>query len=449
MLPTSHPVLMNRDLGHAGDAAQCSGSTGVTLGGGNRELAVHHLASAFSDFINASSQLEDSYRQLQAEVAELRSELSRRNADLQSSLAENNRIRVNLEQVVNSMPCGVLVFDERGIISMANPEGSRLLGLRPVVSEEQPLDLAQVSAATGINLSPLLQRAVEDELIEEVCLHRDFQTRWLEVRIRRFRSIRGCLETDSAESILILRDVTARKRAEQERENGRHALALAEVSREVAHEIRNPLASLELFAELVEQDDAQRATWISHLRAGIRSLSTTVNNVLSLRSGSFKLDLTDLSLAVGEALKFARPLLAQAQLSLHWCATAQDPYVLSSPAAIQQIILNLVTNAIRYTPAGGSIEVSLSREIRKDQGSETEWLVFDFADSGSGIPTEHLPRLFDSGFSGSGTTSGLGLTVCERIMREHGGNIRAQNRSAGGARFTLTFPALRNGAVAA
>ena len=87
------------------------------------------LASAFTEFISASSRLENSYRQLQEEVAELRVELSARNAALTTSLAENERMRLDLQQIVDSMPCGVLVLDRKGEISMINPESGRLLGI--------------------------------------------------------------------------------------------------------------------------------------------------------------------------------------------------------------------------------------------------------------------------------------------------------------------------------
>ncbi len=79
------------------------------------------LASAFTEFISASSRLENSYRQLQEEVSELRVELSARNAALSTSLAENERMRLDLQQIVDSMPCGVLVLDRKGEISMINP----------------------------------------------------------------------------------------------------------------------------------------------------------------------------------------------------------------------------------------------------------------------------------------------------------------------------------------
>ena len=433
MLPSSHLVLINPEPPEVcwpPDSRE----------GGDRGTATRQLAAAFSEFISASSQLENSYRRLQEEVAELRVELAERNDALQCSVAENERIRRNLELIVSSMPCGVLVLSSDGTISLANQESKRLLGLPLAVSGSDLLDVAEVSAVTGLDLSRIVQLSADRGTLDEISIRREGKVRWLEVRIRKLEQPATGANADAAKAIVILRDVTAKRQADQERENGRRAFALAEVSGEVAHEIRNPLAALELFAELIEQDEAQRATWISHLRAGIRSLSATVNNVLSLRSETFQLNVMDLANAVDAALNFARPLLTQAQLTVAWKASAAGQKVLGCPAAVQQIVLNLVTNAIRHTPTGGTLNVCLTQEPGMKWGVAADCLVLQFADTGPGIPAVHLDRIFESGFSGNGATSGLGLTVCERIMRKHGGKIIAGNRVGGGARFDLVFP---------
>src|SRR5580700_3961197 len=87
------------------------------------------LADAFSEFISASSLLEASYRDLQQEVAQLGSELAERNAALTRSLAENDGMRAALQQIIDSMPFGVLVLDTAEAIVIINPEGRRLLNL--------------------------------------------------------------------------------------------------------------------------------------------------------------------------------------------------------------------------------------------------------------------------------------------------------------------------------
>src|SRR5580693_5584711 len=104
------------------------------------------LADAFSEFISASSQLEASYRDLQREVAHLGLELAERNAALSRSLAENDRMRAALQQIIDSMPCGVLVLDAAETIVMINPEGRGLLA----IGNAQVRNLRELSALSHI-----------------------------------------------------------------------------------------------------------------------------------------------------------------------------------------------------------------------------------------------------------------------------------------------------------
>jgi two-component system sensor histidine kinase FlrB len=399
------------------------------------------LAGEFSEFITAASKLESSYRALQDEVSQLGQELSERNAALNTSLAENERMRLALQQIVDSMPCGVLVLDCDGQISMINPESRRLLGLD---SAQFVIDtkttLRQISAWSGVNLEASYEDGSNSDWGQEFCVRGSEGKRWVEVRNRRlFRASDKPCVLDK--TILILRDVTTQKRAEQERETGRKA----EITTTLAHEIRNPLASLELFAELIEQDDERRDEWISHLRAGIRSLSGTVNNVLSFHgSGTLALAPVALSAAIGNAIQFIQPLADQAEVSLEWLGGNDEIHVMGNASALQQVVLNLVSNAIRHTPAGGNVTVSLrlAKSGAKDRkhGDNGEQLIAEFSDTGCGIRGDQIDRIFEPGFSGSGDTSGLGLAVCERIMKQHGGRISASNCANSGARFTLHFP---------
>lgn len=397
------------------------------------------LAAAFSEFILASSRLEMSYRELQQEVSDLRIELSARNAALNTSLAENERMRLDLQQIVDSMPCGVLVVGPEGGISMINPESGRLLGLEPAhFREGSPKTLRQISAATGVHLESLYESATGSNTGQEFCVQDVSGKRWLEVRNRRLFDESG-RSGQPEQTILILRDVSARRRAEQEREAGRKAMALAEITTILAHEIRNPLASLELFGELIENDSDRREEWISHLRAGIRSLSATVNNVLSFHgSGSLKLAPVALSALIRNVIQFVGPLAAQAAVALEWMDDQGQSRVMGNESALQQVVLNLVSNAIRHTPAGGVVIVS----IRSERSDESEQVTVEFADTGCGIRPDQIDHIFEPGFSGSGDTSGLGLAVCDRIMKQHGGGISVSRGMQTGARFALHFPEL-------
>ena len=103
---------------------------------------------------------------------------------------------------------------------------------------------------------------------------------------------------------------------------------------------------------------------------------------------------------------------------------------------LRQIILNLVCNAIRHTPAGNQITVAAMRVPRS---SRMRALV-RVADTGCGIPEHMLGQLFDAGFSAEGNTPGLGLAVCKRLMHQHDGKIRVSSLLDHGTTFELEFP---------
>ncbi len=395
------------------------------------------LADAFSEFISASSQLENSYRELQREVGQLGTELAERNAALTRSLAENEAMRGALQQIIDSMPCGVLVLDTAESIVTINPEGRALLGL----GDAMVRTLRDVWTMSFVDLE-MLVAGVEEQGEREVCIAKGGTERWLAISKRRLsgaslRSIAG-VGKRGLQSIWILRDVTASKEAEREREAARSTMALAEVSAILAHEIRNPLASMELFAGLLVEDREQTSLWVSHLRAGIRLLSATVNNVLSLKGGSnVALMPIELSACVRDGVEFVRPIAEQAGVALSF-RSEEALKIVGSENQLRQVMLNLVCNAIRHTPAGGRVTVTtrgvaFGRMLRA---------VVEVSDTGCGISELAIERVFEAGFSAQGDTPGLGLAVCKRIVEGHGGAIRVRNRAGGGSTFELEFPAL-------
>jgi two-component system sensor histidine kinase FlrB len=396
------------------------------------------LADAFSEFIAASSVLESSYRDLQSEVSRLGSELSKRNAALTRSVAENDRMRAALQQILDSMPCGVLVLNNAGRIVMVNPEGRRLLEIGNAKID----NLRDLSRVSHLDFE-VLTKGSHDQLDSEICIAAGTEKRWLAIGNRKLfcaPSTQGLAEVaPHLQSIWILRDITANKQAEQEREAARRATALAEISTILAHEIRNPLASLELFAGLIEQDLGQTSQWVSHLRAGIRTLSGTVNNVLSLNGESKpRLAPVNLAASVQSGVAFVQPIAEQAGLQISFSASSDTPSVLGNEDAIHQIILNVVRNAIRHTDIGGRVEVS-TRRTKRDGA---DFALVEIADTGCGMPESVIEHIFDAGFSATGETPGLGLAVSKRLMTQHLGQIRVASRIHEGSTFQLEFPAL-------
>lgn len=210
--------------------------------------------------------------------------------------------------------------------------------------------------------------------------------------------------------------------------------AVSEVAVELAHEIRNSLASLELFVGLLEEQPARTAEWVGHLRAGLRGLGGTVDNVLLFGgAGCPPLRPVRLGAVVADATEFVRPVVEQAGLLLLVAGVEQPGMVMGNETGLRQIVLNMVMNAVRHTPAYGMITISL----REAGGSRLRLAV---TDTGCGIAPEQLGHIFEAGWSGSGDRSGLGLAVCARIAAQHGGVVRVRSEVGHGSTFELEVP---------
>ncbi len=385
------------------------------------------LLRAFRSFAEAAGSLERSYGQLRTEVERLRRELETSNSDLARSLEENRGMRVHLDRILEGLPCGVLVAASDGQISRANPEALRLLGIDS--ADAAPISsFASIPVAVHQLLESARTQAGEHE--QSLSDHHG-SVRWLAAR---HASIPDA--ADSA-SVFILRDVSERKRLEEAQGKLRREQALAEMSAVLAHEVRNPLGSLELFAGLLAeaQLDGECRNWVEHVQAGLRALASTVNNVLHFHSLP---EPERAPVDLGELLVWARnfllPLARQSHVALSLQNRVSGVFLPADRHRLEQVLLNLVLNAVRAMPGGGWIELG-GRTIQN--GRAVALLV---ADTGPGIFPEHLPRIFDPGFSTRAGSPGLGLAVCRKIVEQHGGTLAAASPPGSGATFTLTFP---------
>jgi len=393
------------------------------------------LRQAFHSFAQAADSLERSYGQLQTEVARLRHELEQTNADLARSLEENRSIRSHLDRILEGLPCGVLVVTGDGEISRANPEALRLL-------EMTRATLGHISSLPS-SVRQLLDRARGGASEQELRIAGAAGTaRWLAAR-------HAVIAKDAASSsVYILRDISESKRLEEAQARLRRDRALAEMSALLAHEVRNPLGSLELFAGLLAEStlDSESHQWVEHLQAGLRTLAATVNNVLHFHGAPEPArTAVDCGQLLDWAREFFRPLARQARIELHVRHHLAGVRLGGDRHRLEQVLANLVLNAVRAMPGGGWIEL---RGSKVQDGSAVAIVV---TDTGPGIPPEYLPRIFEAGFSTRDGSPGLGLAVCRKIVEQHGGTITAASRPGCGARFTLTFPLAGNlsGGVAA
>ena len=216
---------------------------------------------------------------------------------------------------------------------------------------------------------------------------------------------------------------------------------------DVSHELRTPIAALLTFNELLSdqagKDPVARAEFLESSRVQLERLDWLAQNLLELSkldSGLVLLDLRpdDLRAAVQSAVEQATPAAKRRGVDLKLTLPDAPLRIRHDPQRVGQIVTNLVGNAIKFTPKGGSVDVVVSPD--EDGGR------IDVNDTGTGIAASELPRIFDRFYRGSlanearGSGSGLGLAIVRSIVDMHGGSVTVDSRLGSGSRFSVFLP---------
>ena len=511
----NHPAATPKKTG--GEA----GSTGRN-GGKLRPEAFSQLREAFQVFNNASNSFVEQYGLLEKRIAELNIELETANARLRRNLDEKQKMQNHLSTLLESLPVGVIAVDCEGFVCSLNGCAAKILDFSPSPPPRTALgSLFQGSegknAAEGEKNSlafPALSKAVasgftiEDTFEIEIQPVRGRRLRTLRLRVVPTGSARKEREAedsrppenareprpeaeakpaapdDEAAAVILVEDVTDMRRLEQQANRNNRLTAMGEIAINVAHEIRNPLGSIELFASMLQRDlskDETNGPLAAHICTGVRCLDHIVSNILQFaRPQRLSCSQVDLCELIDETLLFTEHVLRQKKIRIerHYPGSGSNnrgtgsggcrkgteappdaglsgtgqpslsdrqPEASEDPAAetpgirmwadaelIKQMLLNLFLNAIQATPEEGVIGVQSIPNC-----ATVELRVWD---TGSGIPADALGKIFDPFFTTRRKGTGLGLTIVHNIVTAHQGSIDAENRPEGGALFTIVLP---------
>lgn len=359
------------------------------------------------------------------------------NEQLESTNRAIERERATLAAVIASMHEGLIVSDSRGVISAANECGADLLATNPDSLIGQEIGQVLILLGKRCTDQPSLERigrALRAGVREPATFElrgtdpaRDLQVELFQVRGR----------PDPGIGVL-LRDVT------DERELSRAKDELVAV---VSHELRNPLSNLIGFAELLRGHDALDPTDASYVDIIVeegRRLATLLDDFLDLQRIDRAADVIrarEMDLP-GLLARLATRVRTDEHHELTVTVAPGLPTVKADPERVWQVLLNLLSNARKYSPHGSPIEVS-ARQAEQ----QVEVCV---ADQGLGIPAEAMPRLFGEFYRVQTPDrrkipgTGLGLSICRKIIRAHEGEIWAESEGPGtGARFFFTLPVSR------
>ncbi len=233
--------------------------------------------------------------------------------------------------------------------------------------------------------------------------------------------------------------VAAILRARSELVNAERLAAIGKMAAHVTHEIRNPLSSIGLNLELLEdevatRDDKETSQLVAAIRGEVERLSKISEQYLSIaRRPKPSLERERVEDLVLELLTFVRPELERGNVTHQVNVDADLPETLVDESLFRQALLNLVRNAREAMSKGGELVINL--RTATDGG-----INMTIEDSGSGVPEELRASIFDPFFTTKQRGTGLGLAVTRDIIETHGGSIRCEGRDGGGTRFCIHLP---------
>ena len=364
------------------------------------------------------------------ETRELAQALNAMAASVKSIVTELSEERDKLSTILATMNDGVALLDHEGRTTLANPAAREFLRLPP-----------------GFEVGQRLIEVVRDHELSEL-VSRSRQTKapqTLELRLARqwrfFSVIATPLTLQGRESVLlVLHDLTELRRVETTRR---------EFVANVSHELRTPLASIRASAETLQdgamEDPEAARQFLGRISHNAERMSALVQDLLDLsrlESGEVKLNLApvDVGGAIAEVVETYGEQARAKGVTLTMDDASGVVEATADEGRLQQVLSNLVENAVKFTPSGGEVHVDVEHQGR--------WLEVRVADRGIGVAPEDMPHVFErfykAGRSQNQGGTGLGLAIAKHIVQSHGGRIWVSSREEGGSTFAFTIPAARS-----
>lgn len=339
----------------------------------------------------------------------------------QLSALENQRAR--LADVLDQMTDGILIVDPEGRVALINPAARRLFNVK------DPIGRSVTEVLRHHQLVETWQRCYENGEAHSEAVEIPARRQFLQINAIPDRLIPGG-------SLLFLQDLTRVRRLETVRRD---------FISNLSHELRTPLASLKALTETLSEgaleDPPAARRFLARMETEVDALTQMTNELLELtriESGQVPLDLKPLapSRLLDSASERMRLQVERAGLGLILETPDNLPRVMADFSRLEQVLVNLIHNAVKFTPPGGQITLSAEQDGK--------FVRFSVRDTGAGIPAEILPRIFerfykaDRARSSGGT--GLGLSIARHMVEAHGGKIWAESEENRGSTFSFTIP---------
>ena len=370
------------------------------------------------------------------------------NARLYQELRRSERFR---DHVLDSMASSLVAVNLKGEILTFNRAAEELLGVREADVLGQPFGLL-----FGLDGEAALTATLEhgrETTREEITLRaRDGSPVPVSLTTSLLRNERRGVYG----AIATFMDLTPLKRAEEHARRLDRLAALGRFTSSVAHEIRNPLtgiaAGVQYLARTLATDQPQREN-LDFILSEIRRLDRIVQDLFDItHPRALRLESVPIDDAVRRAAQSLQALADDRHVRITLAIEPRTPAVPHDPDQLQQVMINLIKNAIEASRPGESIEVTAAPGSPGPRGrraarSPLPGVVLRVADDGPGISAEHLKTIFEPFFTTKPGGTGLGLYISHDIVKRHGGSLTVQSEPGRGTTFIVELPLEQNGGI--
>jgi len=352
-------------------------------------------------------------------------------ADLQAYLQRLSKEKGFFETIFNTLQEGIVVVDSSGRIRYLNHAITTLLGFDP-------------AKALGSSMAQHLKELDWPSLLAEGrVVNRELEVFYPQQRYLNFYLVP--LEDDETDLLgyaIIFHDQTARREQAREVLESERLNAVTLLAAGVAHELGNPLNSLNIHLQLLERDLKQRSAGtddkdllesVRVARSEVARLDTIISQFLgAVRPAHATRSMVSINEVVHESLSFLEPEIKDRDVIVQEELAEGLPLIPANPDQLKQAFYNLIKNAVQALSHGGILRVATSR-------SDTQ-LEISFEDNGTGIPIEDMAHITEPYFTRKKTGTGLGLFIVQRILHEHGGHLELLSQPGRGTTARIVLP---------
>lgn len=419
---------------------------------------VNLLASAFKNFTSATHTLKNSYQILQHRIKELTEELRETNKTLTRKIIELKKLKMYLKNTLDSMMNGLVVIDLEGRITIFNKAAEDITGYR--AKDVLGKNYREVFEKENPELTCILQKSFEKEY--SVIGEKSFVFKGKKVFIEIFVNLLLNQERKKEGFVVVFRDVSMLRHLQEEMRRKEKLAALGQMAATIAHEIRNPLSGIEGFAFLLRENikvDETKRVWIENIIKGARDLNVLVTELLDFsRPLKIRFQRIIMEEIIEDALSFIKRKIQSEgnKICVKKEFFSNNVETMGDPHLLKRVFLNIAINALEAMGSKGELTVRLRKKTFPSrnyhqmiiESSDGEYTVaglsgeavVEFIDTGCGIESENLEKIFLPFYTTKPRGAGLGLAVVQQIIQEHRGNIRVESQKGKGSTFILTLP---------